>query len=155
MYEFLDNLIKLKCELIIFTSSAKQKSEEIINKIEKNKKYFNNRLYREHCTLMGAAYVKDILKLGRDLSKTIIIDNACDNFQLQSDNGIFINTWIDDKKDTTLYDLIPMLKEIVIKKVKDVRKALRKVRDTMMRLYVKGDNTPYNTVVQFIKKNQK
>jgi hypothetical protein len=48
-----------------------------------------------------------------------------------------------------------MLKEIVIKKVKDVRKALRKVRDTMMRLYVKGDNTPYNTVVQLIKKNQK
>lgn len=48
-----------------------------------------------------------------------------------------------------------MLKEIVIKKVKDVRKALRKVRDTMMRLYVKGDNNPYNTVIQYIKDGEK
>ena len=37
-----------------------------------------------------------------------------------------------------------------IKKIPDVRKALRKVRDTMIRFYVKGDISPYSTVVQYI-----
>ena len=152
--EFLSELSKYY-EIVVFTASVKDYADTILDSIDKNKKWIKHRLYRIHTTVLKNTYLKDLSKLGRDLKKVIIIDNAYDNFKLQSDNGIFINTWIDDKKDTTLYDLIPMLKEIVIKKVKDVRKALRKVRDTMMRLYVKGDNNPYNTVVQFIKDNQK
>jgi CTD small phosphatase-like protein 2 len=89
--------------------------------------------------------VKDISKLGRDLSRTIIIDNVWENFQLQQGNGIFIKTWIDDMHDTSLTDLIPLLKELVIKKVPDVRKALRKIRDALIRLYIKGDTNPYET----------
>ena len=57
---------------------------------------------------------------------------------------------VDDPDDKTLYNLIPVLKEIVVKKIKDVRKALRKIRDTMIRLYVRGDSTPYSTVLQYI-----
>jgi CTD small phosphatase-like protein 2 len=90
--------------------------------------------------------VKDISKLGRDLSRTIIIDNVWENFQLQQENGIFIKTWIDDKNDTSLIDLMPLLKEFVIKEVPDVRKTLRKFRDTIFRLYVKGDLNPYETI---------
>ena len=105
--------------------------------------------------MLKRSYLKDIAKLGRDLTKTIIIDNASDNFQLQTDNGIFITTWIDDENDTALYDLIPVLKEIAVKKVNDVRKALRKIRDTMIRFYVKGDSNPYNTVLSFIKGERK
>ena len=69
---------------------------------------------------------------------------------MQTDNGIFINTWIDDQTDTILLDLIPILKEIVIKKIPDVRKALRKIRDTMIRFYVKGDPNPFQTVLKYI-----
>ncbi len=90
--------------------------------------------------------MKDISKLGRDLSKTIIIDNVWENFQLQQENGIFIKTWLEDKNDTSLIDLMPLLKEFVIKKVPDVRKTLKKFRDTMIRLYVKGDMNPYETL---------
>ncbi len=95
-------------------------------------------------------YVKDISKLGRDLSKTIIIDNVWENFQLQPENGIFIKTWIDDKNDTSLIDLMPLLKEFVISKVGDVRKTLRKFRDAMIRLYVKGDTNPYETLRKYL-----
>ena len=94
--------------------------------------------------------MKDISKLGRDLSKTIIIDNVWENFQLQPENGIFIKTWIDDNKDTSLIDLMPLLKDIVIKKVQDIRKTLRKFRDTLIRLYVKGDQNPYETLRKFL-----
>jgi len=97
--------------------------------------------------------VKDISKLGRDLSKTIIIDNVWENFQLQPENGIFIKTWLEDKSDTSLIDLMPLLKDLVIKKVSDVRKILRKFRDTMLRLYVKGDHNPYESLKKCFKNN--
>ena len=43
-----------------------------------------------------------------------------------------------------------MIKMIKYYSIKDVRKALRKIRDTMIRLYVRGDNNPYSTVLQYI-----
>ena len=147
--EFLSELSNYY-EIVIFTASIKEYADTILNLIDNNKMWISHRLYRPHTTVLKSTYLKDISKLGRDLSKTIIIDNACDNFQLQSDNGIFIQTWIDDPDDKTLYNLIPVLKEIVVKKIKDVRKALRKIRDTMIRLYVRGDSTPYSTVLQYI-----
>ena len=147
--EFLCELSKYY-EIVIFTASVQEYADLILNEIDKNKKWISHRLYREHTTVIQNTYLKDISKLGRDLNKVIIIDNACGNFQLQSDNGIFVQTWIGDKDDDILFNLIPVLKEIVIKKIPDVRKALRKVRDTMIRFYVKGDISPYCTVVQYI-----
>ncbi len=51
-------------------------------------------------------------KIGRDLSKVIIVDNVSDNFRLQPDNGICIKSWFTDPRDTALRDLIPLLKEL-------------------------------------------
>lgn len=114
--------------------------------MDTEKKFIRHRLYRHHASINKSTYVKDISKLGRDLSKTIIIDNVYENFQMQPDNGIFIKTWLDDPTDTCLSDLIPLLKEIVTKNVPDVRKVLRKLRDSLIRLYIKGDQNPYETL---------
>jgi CTD small phosphatase-like protein 2 len=57
--------------------------------------------------------VKDLSLLGRDINKTIIIDNISDNFILQPDNGIFISTWYDDMRDRFLDEITPLLCEIV------------------------------------------
>jgi len=54
--------------------------------------------------------VKDLSRIGRDLSRTIIVDNVAENFQLQPDNGIFIKSWFDDMSDTALSELAPLLK---------------------------------------------
>jgi CTD small phosphatase-like protein 2 len=89
--------------------------------------------------------IKDISKLGRDLTRTIIIDNVWENFQLQPDNAIFIKTWKGDE-DSSLIDLIPFLAEIVVRKVKDVKKIFRNFRDTLIRLFIKGDPNPYETI---------
>ncbi len=66
--------------------------------------------------------------MGRDISKTLIVDNVAENFQLQPDNGVFIRTWIDDPTDNALDELAPLLKEIAVRNVKDVREALRVFR---------------------------
>ncbi len=73
--------------------------------------------------------VKDLSLLGRDIQKTIIIDNISDNFILQPENGIFISTWYDDMNDRFLDEITPLLREVVEKKVPDVRVALRRYRD--------------------------
>jgi CTD small phosphatase-like protein 2 len=85
-------------------------------------------------------------KLGRDISRVIIVDNVAENFQNQPDNGIFIRSWFDDMTDTALEELGPLLKEIVRKQVPDVRVALRKFRDQMMEQLEKGISNPVMTL---------
>jgi len=43
--------------------------------------------------------------LGRDLKKTIIIDNIRENFERQDANGIEIITWLNDPNDRELDNL--------------------------------------------------
>lgn len=96
-------------------------------------------MYRQHASPTGMVFIKDLSRIGRPLNKTIIVDNVAENFSLQPDNGIFIKSWFDDTSDTALLELAPLLKckfiveeislEIVEKKCKDVREALRKFRD--------------------------
>lgn len=107
-----------------------------------NKKHISHRLYRQHATPYGMVFVKDLSKLGRDISKVIIVDNVAENFQLQPDNGIFIKSWFEDTKDTALSELAPLLKEIAVKKWEDVRVALRKFRDQMIEQISKGITNP-------------
>jgi len=54
-------------------------------------------------------FIKDLSQLGRDLKKTIIVDNITENFLLQPDNGISIKSWFDDPDDMALADMAPML----------------------------------------------
>lgn len=72
--------------------------------------------------------MKDLSKLGRDLSKTIIIDNLSENFMAQPDNGIHIKGFYHDMGDRELDKLAPFLKGLVQRKVPDVRSELGSLR---------------------------
>ena len=115
-------------EIVIFTAALQEYADQVIDQIDvgNNIKY---RLYRQHTSQNGPFLVKDLSLLGRDINRTIIIDNISDNFILQPDNGIFISTWYDDMRDRFLDEITPLLREIVEKQVPDVRKALRQYRD--------------------------
>ena len=66
-------------------------------------------------------YLKDLSRLGRDLSKTIIVDNIRENFEKQEANGIEIKTWVGDPHDRELDVIAGFLIGVVDAGVKDVR----------------------------------
>jgi CTD small phosphatase-like protein 2 len=50
-----------------------------LDQIDKEK-YISYRLYRQHALPHGPIFVKDLSRIGRDLSRTIIVDNVAENF---------------------------------------------------------------------------
>ena len=116
-------------EIVIFTTGTKEYCDRIIDIIDLNENLVNYRLYKHHISLNNTnTIVKDLSLLGRDLKKVIIIDNLEENFRLQKDNGLNIKTWKGDINDTELKYLMEILKKIVINKVNDVRKIIRKIK---------------------------
>jgi len=61
-------------EIVIWTAGMKEYADWVINILDKYKciKY---RLYRQHTQEKNDTYIKDLSKLGRNIAKTIIIDN--------------------------------------------------------------------------------
>ncbi|MGH0137978.1 UNVERIFIED_CONTAM: hypothetical protein FKN15_037448 [Acipenser sinensis] len=87
---------------------------------------FRSRLFRESCVFHRGNYVKDLSRLGRDLKKSIIIDNSPASYIFHPDNAVPVVSWFDDMSDTELLDLIPFFERL--SKVDDVYTVLKQQR---------------------------
>jgi TFIIF-interacting CTD phosphatase-like protein len=88
-----------------------------------------------------SCFTRDLSKIGRDLSKVIIIDNLPENFRMQNNNGLPIITWTDNMRDTQLRDLSLILEDIYKHKVTDVRVIIKRLKDEILKS--KNVNSPY------------
>ena len=120
-------------EIIIFTSSTREYASPIIDKIEKENKFFSARLYREHNIIINNEYIKDISLLGRNIEKVIIVDNMIQNFRLQKDNGILIRWYCGDENDNVLFNLKKLLMRIYEEREDDVRNLIKKYKNEIIR----------------------
>ena len=129
LFDFLRK-VKTRYELVIFTAGTKEYAEPIIDSIEKKEKFFLKRLYRNHTVYKDNIYIKDLTKLGRDLSKIIIVDNMPQNFCLQKENGILISNYFgQDNGDNTLDLLGDILLKIAQRSGRDVRNEIKKYKE--------------------------
>lgn len=128
-----DFLIRLSeyYEIVIFTAAMEDYADFILDKIDK-KESIRHRLYRQHTTVQDGHSFKDLNRLGRDLSKTVIIDNNPENYQMQVENGIYIKSWYGEEDDQALKELLPLLVELVRHEVDDVRDGLRIYQDRLL-----------------------
>ena len=125
-------------ELVIFTAAAEDYADIVLNELDKNK-VINYKLYRKHTEQINGVFIKDLGKLGRDLSKTLIVDNNKDNFSLQPENGLHICSFIGDQNDDELYSLSGDLMKIIETKKKDIRPIVKEISIIMKKRYESKD----------------
>ena len=142
--EFLDEMSKYY-EIVIFTAAVKDYADNILDEIDKPGR-IAHRLYRQHTRIEDYVSIKDMAMIGRDLSRSIIIDNIASNFKTEPRNGIAISTWTGQPEDISLFNLIPVLKKLVVDQVKDVRDGLEKLSEFMEARMEKGQGIVFEEI---------
>ncbi|KAL6121162.1 hypothetical protein NUSPORA_01965 [Nucleospora cyclopteri] len=107
--KFLEEVSK-HFEVIVYTAGILQYGIKIIKHIDHNN-HIKYCLGRKYCTVLTKnghtkdLYVKNLEILGRDLKKTILIDDRDYSFALHQKNGLLIPGFHGDKNDTCLEEL--------------------------------------------------
>lgn len=117
-------------EITIFTAARDDYADIILDELDKSN-YISNRLYRRHMTKFNGVSIKDLSMIGRDLSRTIIIDNIEANYMKQPENGVRIPSYFGAQDDVRLRGLAKELKKVVVALPNDVRPFLPCIREQL------------------------
>ncbi|KAK9868326.1 hypothetical protein WJX84_003439 [Apatococcus fuscideae] len=112
-------------EVIMFTAGLEDYACPIADQLQRQYGAFKHRLYRT-ATVSSTSYpcIKDLSRLGRDLKRTVLVDDTPLAFLNQPDNGIPILGFRGDVDDRVLTEaMLPVLHRLA--DVKDVRPLLR------------------------------
>jgi len=122
-----DNFLKVvgeHFEVVVFTASLAKYADPVLDLLDIHK-VVKWRLFRDACTYTKGNYVKDLSRIGRKLTHTLIIDNSPTSFLFHPEYSIEIGSWFDDIHDTELNEMLPFLVDVVAK-ADDVRVPLKK-----------------------------
>ncbi|XP_010890150.1 CTD small phosphatase-like protein isoform X2 [Esox lucius] len=103
--EFLQKMGEL-FECVLFTASLAKYADPVADLLDQWG-VFRARLFRESCVFHRGNYVKDLSRLGRELSNVIIVDNSPASYIFHPENAVPVQSWFDDMSDTELLDLLP------------------------------------------------
>ncbi|XP_028986707.1 CTD small phosphatase-like protein isoform X2 [Betta splendens] len=103
--EFLQKMGKL-FECVLFTASLAKYADPVADLLDQWG-VFRARLFRESCVFHRGNYVKDLSRLGRELSNVIIVDNSPASYIFHPENAVPVQSWFDDMNDTELLELLP------------------------------------------------
>eukprot|EP00123_Amoebidium_parasiticum_P014719 comp22612_c0_seq1/m.34716 comp22612_c0_seq1/g.34716 ORF comp22612_c0_seq1/g.34716 comp22612_c0_seq1/m.34716 type:complete len:241 (-) comp22612_c0_seq1:191-913(-) len=111
-------------DVVVFTASVKEYAGPVIDALDSpgpQGRLIQRRYYRESCN--GPNFAKDLSIVDTNLGGVIIVDNSPMAYSTFPDNAIPIETWICNKDDTQLRDLLPFLR--ALHSVDDVRSILK------------------------------
>lgn len=120
------DLIKNDYHIITYTASHSSYANSVLDYLDPENKYFEYRLYRNHCVQVEVEgkkfYVKDLdILSGFDLKNVVIIDNSVLSFSYHLSNGIPIVPYYESENDTEMIMLGYYL--LMITKYDDLRDA--------------------------------
>jgi CTD small phosphatase-like protein 2 len=102
------------CEVVVFTASTKAYADAVLNVLDPEKKLIQHRLYRTHCVEANGGYFKDLRTLGRNMDRTVLVDNSPVSLAMNPSNGIPIKSWLRNGSCTQLHHLLSLVKELVL-----------------------------------------
>ncbi|XP_061591120.1 carboxy-terminal domain RNA polymerase II polypeptide A small phosphatase 2 isoform X1 [Cololabis saira] len=108
--EFLQRMGEL-FECVLFTASLAKYADPVTDLLDQCG-VFRARLFRESCVFHQGCYVKDLSRLGRDLHKTLILDNSPASYIFHPNNAVPVVSWFDDVDDAELLNLLPVFEEL-------------------------------------------
>ena len=112
--EFLEFASK-NFNVILFTAGHKFYADAVISKIDPENKYFNLKLYRQHCIEFKNIFIKDLTILPTfGLKDLILVDNCLFSFTRNLTNGILISSYYNDIDDVELLNLIGFLENNIV-----------------------------------------
>ncbi|KAK1806997.1 hypothetical protein P4O66_004834 [Electrophorus voltai] len=142
--EFLQKMGEL-FECVLFTASLAKYADPVADLLDRWG-VFRARLFRESCVFHRGNYVKDLSRLGRQLSKVIIVDNSPASYIFHPENAVSspascgslldlldlfaisvpVQSWFDDMADTELLNLLPLFEGL--SREEDVYNVLQSLR---------------------------
>ncbi|CAL8255190.1 carboxy-terminal domain RNA polymerase II polypeptide A small phosphatase 2 [Gadus morhua] len=108
--EFLQRMGEL-FECVLFTASLAKYADPVTDLLDQGS-VFRARLFRESCVFHQGCYVKDLSRLGRDLRKTLILDNSPASYIFHPENAVPVLSWFDDVDDVELLNLLPVFEDL-------------------------------------------
>ena len=103
LQEFLEEVSNY-FDLAIFTAAMKGYADIILDYIDPKNEFFQFRLYRDACIpIQQRLYIKDLRIIKNyDPSNVILMDNSLYSFMNQPSNGMLVNSFYTNHKDTQL-----------------------------------------------------
>lgn len=98
-------------EIVIFTASLALYADPLLDQLDIHN-VVRHRLYRESCTFFQGSYVKDLTRLGREVSQCILVDNSPLSYMFQPENAIGCSSYIDATMDGELDVIAAFLEDV-------------------------------------------
>lgn len=100
-------------EVVVFTAGMEGYAKPLTDAIDPHGA-IGGRLYRDACVCTSHRdHVKDLSRLGRDLRRTVLVDNNPFSFLLQPHNGVPVASFTGDPDDVELErSLLPLLRAL-------------------------------------------
>ena len=122
-------------EVGIFTASVKEYADAVISFLDPENKLIKFRLYRNNCVNFNDSFTVKDLRIFKNvnLKNIVLLDNSMYSFASQINNGILINTFINDKSDNELYNALEYLKKFIYpaEDVRDINEKFFNFRQIM------------------------
>lgn len=118
-------------EIVVFTAANSEYADAILNEFDK-KKYIAYRLYRQHLTKHNGISIKDLELIGRDLNRTVIIDDIQENFSKQPENGVRMPSFHGGAQDKKLLDLAQFLLKVISVSPENIKPYLPQLRSMLL-----------------------
>eukprot|EP01006_Ploeotia_vitrea_P017899 TRINITY_DN49134_c0_g1_i1.p1 TRINITY_DN49134_c0_g1~~TRINITY_DN49134_c0_g1_i1.p1 ORF type:complete len:537 (-),score=3.23 TRINITY_DN49134_c0_g1_i1:38-1510(-) len=102
------------CETIVWTAGIRVYAQAVIRDIDKNR-IITHCVYRHAKWFEDQDYTKDLSLLGRDMNKTVIIENTPDCVSKNIYNGVIVPDYVGpNARDKTLLSIRALLQEMVV-----------------------------------------